>query len=245
MLHTIWNTLLYRPLYNTLVFLTNLVPGKDIGIALILLTVLVKIILFPLTKKSFKSQLELKKLEPELARIKKEFPNKDEQAKKTFALYKEHGVNPFSGCLVVLIQIPIIFALYFLFLKGLNFDQGTLYSFVHLPNTINTNFLGFINMRNPSWIIAILAGASQYLQMAVSMGKVTRPLPTDKHDFKSQLAYSMNVQMKYVLPLLIIVISWKISSAVALYWVVSNIVTTIQQVMIKRKFRDLTPARTV
>src|SRR3989344_296279 len=130
MIHNIWNALLYQPLLNALAFLVSIVPGGDVGIAVILLTILVKILLFPFSQKAIKNQAAMTLLAPELDKIKKGGASKEEQAKLTFALYKKHKANPFSGCLLVLIQIPIIFALYYVFLKGVKFDSGMLYSFV-------------------------------------------------------------------------------------------------------------------
>jgi len=137
MLHNIWNTALYKPLINALAFLVSVVPGGDVGISVILLTILVKLILFPLSQKSIQNQAAMTMLAPELDKIKKSGASKEEQARLTFELYKEHKTNPFSGCLLVLVQIPIIFALYYVFFKGINFDSGLLYSFVHVPAHIS------------------------------------------------------------------------------------------------------------
>src|SRR3989338_7240165 len=164
MLSHIWNIVLYQPLLNALAFLVSIIPGGDVGIAVIVLTIIVKIVLFPLSQKSIESQAQMNLLTPELNKIKESGKNKEEQAKLTFELYKKHKTNPFSGCLLVLIQIPIIFALYYVFYKGINFETGILYSFVPTPEKINTMFLGFLDMTGKSWILAVLAGVSQFLQ---------------------------------------------------------------------------------
>src|SRR3989344_1352353 len=116
MFSSIWNTLLYEPLLNALAFLVSVVPGGDVGIAVIILTILVKIALFPLSQRSIRSQAAMNLLAPELKKIKDSGASKEEQARLTFELYKKNKTNPFSGCLLVLIQIPIIFALYYVFL---------------------------------------------------------------------------------------------------------------------------------
>src|SRR3990167_1159143 len=121
MLSHIWKIGLYQPLLNALACLVSIIPGGDVGIAVIVLTIIVKIVLFPLSQKSIESQAEMNLLAPELNKIKTAGGSKEEQAKQTFELYKKHKVNPFSGCLLVLIQIPIIFALYFVFYKGISF----------------------------------------------------------------------------------------------------------------------------
>ena len=165
----IWNVALYQPLYNLLIFITNNIPGKDIGLAIILLTLLVKLALYPLTKKSIESQTAIARMQPELDRIKKEFPDKQEQAKRTMELYKEQNTSPFSGCLVMLIQLPIIFALYYVFLRGFS-DTSLLYSFVKNPGVLNTILLGFLDISKPHIVLAVLAGVSQFIQMKISFG---------------------------------------------------------------------------
>ena len=111
MIGYVWNLILYQPLLNALAFLVSVLPGGDVGLAVILLTILVKVILFPLARKSIESQAEMNVLAPKLQKIKESGATKEEQATQTFELYKKYKVNPFSGCLLLLIQIPIIFAL--------------------------------------------------------------------------------------------------------------------------------------
>jgi YidC/Oxa1 family membrane protein insertase len=237
MIKTLWNAVLYKPLYNALIFLVAIIPGGDIGIALIVLTIVVKLILFPLTQKSIKSQVAMKQIEPELAKIKAENLSREEQARRTMELYKTRKVNPFSGCLVLLIQFPIIIALYQVFFKGLAvIAPENLYSFVHLPTTLNTMFLGLIDMHAKSVVLAVLAGITQFIQMKIVMPqKPTLPKPTENKTFSEQMSQSMQFQMRYILPVFITFVAYSISSAVALYWVTSNIVTIIQEIFVRRK----------
>ena len=115
----IFNTVFYQPLYNGLVFLFDLLPWFDAGIIVILFTFIVKLILFPLSKKSLTAQAEMKKLEPELKGIREKYKdNQQETARRTMELYREHKVNPFASILIIIIQIPIVFALYFIFLRA-------------------------------------------------------------------------------------------------------------------------------
>src|SRR3989344_1989909 len=161
MLINIWDTVLYQPLLNALAFLVSVIPGGDVGIAVIILTLLVKILLFPLSQKSIESQAEMGILTPEINKIKASGASKEEQARLTFELYKKHKVNPFSGCFLILIQIPIIFALYYVFLKGVNFEAGALYSFIHIPEHVNMIFFGVFDISKENFALAILAGVSQ------------------------------------------------------------------------------------
>ncbi len=232
MLHNIWNSLLYKPFVNLLAVLVSIMPGGDLGLAVIILTILVKTALFPLSQRSIESQAKMKLLEPEIAKIKAGGASKEEQARLTFELYKTYKTNPFSGCLLVLIQIPIIFALYYVFFKGINFDSN-LYSFVKIPTHINTNFLGLIDLNGKSMVLAVLAGVSQFLQ-AFYMPKGNSS-SDGKGGFQDSFNKSMQMQMKYVFPVLIVFIAYRISGAVALYWIVSNIFTVFQQIYINKK----------
>jgi len=237
MIHDIWNVLLYKPLINALAFLVSVIPGGDIGLAVIILTILVKLLLFPFSQKSIKNQAAMTMLAPELEKIKKSGVSKEEQAKLTFELYKKHKTNPFSGCLMVLIQIPIIFALYYVFFEGINFDSTLLYSFVHVPEQHNMIFLGFIDLGAKSLLLALLAGVSQYLQAhympkpALSSG--------GEGSFQESFAKSMQMQMKYFFPILITWIAYSISGAVALYWITSNIFSVAQQIYVNKTEKNV------
>ena len=236
MLSNIWNIVLYHPLLNALAFLVSIIPGGDVGVAVVLLTILVKVILFPLSQKSIESQAEMNILTPELNKIKASGANKEEQAKLTFDLYKKHKVNPFSGCLLVFIQIPVIFALYYVFSKGIKFDGGFLYSFIHIPEHTNMVFLGILDIGKKSLVLAILAGVSQYLQ-AHFMPKP--PTSASKIGSTASLSESftksMSMQMKYIFPFIVAFIAYSISGAVALYWITSNLFMVAQQIYVKRE----------
>lgn len=236
----IWNTIFYQPVYNILIFIVNNVTFGDVGFAIILITIIIKFILYPLTKKSIRSQILMKRMEPEMKQIKKDYPNKEEQAKKTFELYKKYGTNPFSGCIVVLLQLPVIFALYFVIYKGLALDAGPIYSFLSKPTTINMNFLGLIDMGGKSIVLAFLAGATQFIQGYLSspikpkVEVLKAGVEPEKASFQDELSNSMQTNVKYILPIFIAFISWQISAAVALYFVISNIFTIVQEWYIRK-----------
>ncbi len=237
MLHNIWNLILYKPFLNALAFLVSVIPGGDVGLAVIILTILVKVLIFPLSQKSIESQAAMNLLTPELEQIKKSGASKEEQARLTFELYKKHKTNPFSGCLLLLIQIPVIFALYYVFYKGINFDSSVLYSFIHVPAHINMHFLGLIDIGGKSIVLAVLAGVSQYFQ-ALYMPKPAVSTPSTKGgepSFGESFGKSMNTQMKYVFPFVVTWIAYSISGAVALYWITSNLFTIGQQIYVNRK----------
>lgn len=219
--------------------LFNALPFFDAGVVVILFTVLVKFVLFPLSRKSLVAQAQMKRIEPELSKIRDKHKNdKQEQARRTMELYKEKKINPFSGIFLILIQLPIVFALYFVFLKsGLpQINEDLLYSFVPKPGEINMNLLGLVDISQKSYILAFLAGISSFFQIRFSVPAYKKT--GEERSFKTDLARSMNMQMRYFFPVIVFFISYNISGAIALYWFTSNIFTLIQEWIIKRKLND-------
>lgn len=238
----LYNTLIYKPLYNGLIFLMDLLPWIDAGVAIVIFTIIVKLVLFPLSKKSITTQLKMRKLEPELTAIKQKYKDdRQVHAQKTMELYKSQGVNPFAGIILVLIQLPIVFALYQVFLAGFNnINGGILYSFVKVPETISTVFLGLIDISGKSLVLAILAGATSYLQIRYSMPIASKKTVKEKEKmskeekFRHDLTRSMNVQMRFMLPVIAFFVSWTISGAIAVYWITNNVFAVIQELVIRR-----------
>jgi YidC/Oxa1 family membrane protein insertase len=233
-----FKTIIYIPLYNILVLILN-ISWIDAGLAAVILTVLVKVVLYPLAKKATVTQARMKEKEGELALIKERYKDKQEQAVKTMEFYKINKINPFSSILTIIIQIPIIFSLYYIFYRsGLPVIDGSLlYSFVKAPVSVSMNFLGLIDISQKSIILAILAAATSFWQMhlASPAKKVTGQTP-GKEDFSQIMAK----QMKYTMPFIVFFISWKISAIVALYWFVSNLVGIAQDVYVRRQMKLLT-----
>ncbi|MSR71610.1 MAG: YidC/Oxa1 family membrane protein insertase [Candidatus Taylorbacteria bacterium] len=234
-----YNTLIYTPLYNGLVFLMNILPWVDAGVAVLLFTVIVKLILSPLSYKSVKTQVNMKQIEPELNALKVKFTDKQEQARQVMALYKAKGINPFSGFFLILIQLPIIFALYSIFwqsgLPHINVD--ILYSFVGVPAKVNMFFLGLVDISQKSIIISLCAAITQFFQIRYSMPKPAAPKDGDVPSFKTDFARSMSFQMQYIMPIVVFFISYSISAAVAIYWSVSNLFMIGQEVYIRRRLK--------
>lgn len=226
----IWDTLIYNPIYNALVFIAQNITFHDVGLAVIVLTILIRFILMPLSKKSIVSQYKMRALEPKIASIKSRGLSKEEEAKETFALYKTEKINPFSGCLYLIIQLPILFALYYTFIHGI--DQPThLYSFLHTEGLKNT-LLGFIDLTKPYLPLAILAGISQGIQAFLA----PKPnLSSNSNGFQGQLAKSMSVQTRFVLPIIIIFIASRLAAAVSLYWVIANTFSILQELYFRKK----------
>jgi YidC/Oxa1 family membrane protein insertase len=231
-------------MYNALVFLVGILPGGSVGLAVIVLTLLVKFILFPLSNKSTITQIKMRAIEPHIKKIKEKHKNnQQEQARATMDLYKEHGVNPFSGCFLMLIQLPVIFALYFVFFDGMKFNKDILYSFVSLPKYVNMVFLG-TDLAAKSIPFAFLAALTQYFQISLSMPTPAKPTEGSAPSFQEEFSRSMAIQMKYIFPILMFFISWTISSVVALYFIVGNLFSICHELYVKQKTTELMNKKT-
>lgn len=235
----IFNHYLVIPLYNVLVLIIKIVPFADLGLSVILLTIIVRLILFPLSKSAIKTQLKMKDIQKPIEEIKEKYKNDQQQmAIETMKFYKENDIKPFSGILLLFIQLPIIFALYFVFLKeGLpNINLNLLYSFVHAPEFVNPKFLGIFNLASKSIILALLAGATQFFQARLMIKKNDQTLVGKKEEgFQNDLMKSMQIQMQYVLPGLMIAFSYSLGAVVALYFTTSNVFSILQEIYLKKK----------
>lgn len=228
-LTNIFNAILYRPLFNALVFLYDYLPGHDFGAAVILLTVLIRVVLYPSMAKSLKSQRALAMLQPKIKKIQEEFKNdKERQAKETMALYQKEKISPFGGCLPLFLQLPILIALYQVFWKGFQTKElDNLYSFIPRPEQIDPNFIGgMINLALPSLLLAVLAGISQFFQ-TWQQNRASPQLVS-----QSGVGNMMQKQMLYFFPAFTVFILWKLPSAIGLYWIVTSLFSILQQHLI-------------
>ena len=234
-IENIFNLILYKPMFNSLVLFYNYLPGHDFGVAIIVLTLLIKIILYPLSVKAFKSQKVLQDLQPKMKQIQeKHKDDKEKLAKETLELSKKEKINPFSGLFLAFIQLPILIALYAVFRQGLKPEQlNNLYSFIINPNHINPIFLGFMDLSKPNIYFAVLAGILQFFQ--------TKMMSSSQKKDKaggSDMAQAMQTQMLYIFPIITIVILISLPSAIGLYWIVSSIFSIIQQYYILKKINN-------
>ena len=207
--------------------------------AIIVLTIIVRIVFFPLSIKALVSQRELNKLQPKIKELQEKHKG-DKQAlgQATMQLYKEHKINPLSGCLPLLIQLPVLIALYSALNSGLKPESlNGLYAFVGRPESINQVALGFIDLAKKSPLMAILAGGLQWFQMKLSTSSQTS---TSGSDASSPLS-SMNKQMLYFFPVMVIIIAWNLPTGLTLYWVAATVFSIFEQLYINRKYKKTEP----
>lgn len=236
----IWHTFFFDPVYNTLVFFIDTVPGGDVGLAIIATVVVVKLVLLPLSVKAVKTQKILREIDPKLREIKERYKdNREEQARAMMAIYAEAGMNPFASIALFFIQIPIVIALYLAVSKGGGIplpaiNVELLYSFIPNPSVISTNFLGLFDIMGKSLPLAFCAAVAQFFQVKLAMPPLPPRDPNAAPDLKDDFMRNMQLQMRYVMPVLIFFAAYFISAAIALYFFVSNLVGIAQELYVKR-----------
>jgi len=231
-MYQLYFTILYQPILNFFVALYNYLPGHDIGLVILILTLVVRLVLYPLTKSSIKSQKALQDLQPKMEEIKKQYAkDQQKQAQALMELYKNNKVNPLSSCLPILIQLPILIALYSVMRNGLVLTDLSkdLYSFVFNPGQLNAISLGYFNMAKPNVVLAILAGAAQFWQ-AKTLSRKMPPKKAGEGAKDEGMAAMMNKQMLYMMPAMTVIIGMSLPAGLTLYWFFSTLFTAIQQV---------------
>jgi len=230
------NTLVYTPLYNLLVLIIDTVPGLDFGLYIIIFTILVKVLLLPLAIRAIKAQQAIKIIEPKVQALQKKYKD-DKQAMgvELMQLYKTHKVNPFASIGLILIQIPIIFGLYYIVLRaGLpEIDPTRLYSFIPFPDTIPSSLLfGILDVTAKSLPLALAAGLTQFVQTKIAM-PTSEPNPEATP--QQQMMQSITKQLQYVFPVMITVFAYTLSVAVALYFITSNLFHIAQELYVRHR----------
>jgi YidC/Oxa1 family membrane protein insertase len=224
----LYNLIIFIPLYNGLIGLIDIFPWMDAGVAIIVFTIIIRLILFPLSRKSIKTQIRMREIQPEIASVQKKYTNKQEQMQKTMELYKKHNIKPLGGTLVLFIQLPILLGLYYVFARsGLPIvDTNILYYFVHTPS-INMNFIGLLDISKTSITMAAIAALSQYLQLRFSLASQPATTGVDNP------AAAMSRQMRYIMPVMIFVIAFRFPAAISLYWTIGNLFMLGQELFVR------------
>ena len=225
----LYHQLITAPLLNILVGLYNTIAFQDLGIAIALLTLLIRLAFFPLFQKSLVHQKKMQEIQPEIKKLQKKHKgNMEEQSKALMALYKEHNFNPFSGIGVMIVQIPILLALYQLFLGV--FKEGALdrlYGFIANPGALDPVSLGFFDLSQPYFWLVLVTAILQFIQARMSLAKASNMEPSQK----------MTMQITtLIVPIITLVIFSRLAAAVSVYWLVSSLLSLLQQYIVN--YRD-------
>lgn len=221
----LFQTYIYLPILSVLGFIYEHIVFHDLGFAIILLTLLIRVVLYPLFYKGAKDQALMQLLQPHIKKIQLDHKdNKEIQAKELMALYKKYRLNPFSGFLTLLLQLPIFIALFQVFSKGLGgqiFDNHTL--------------LGLINLGETSIVLALLAAFLQYVQGKLSLVAVS----SGKTQGGDDPLRSTGKTMMIVGPVITVVVLFRLPAALGLYWVTSTLFSIMQQWFINKRLPDI------
>ena len=240
MFNYIWHTVFFDPIYNTLVFFIDHVPNGDVGLAIIATVMVVKVVLLPMAIKAARTQRIMREIEPKLKEIKEiHKDDKEAQAKEMMKTYSDFKLNPFASILLLFIQIPVIFALYFAVSNGGGIalpaiNTNLLYSFIAEPVKISMHFLGYFDMTKQSVLLALGAGVTQFFYIKQTLPVLPPRDNTKQADFKEDFTRNMHVQMKYVMPVLITGIAYSFPATIALYFFVSNLVSIGLEYYVKK-----------
>ena len=227
----LYQQIFYRPILNLLIFFYQTVSFHDLGIAIILVTLFIRIILYPFFHTGAKQQMLMQRIQPKIKKIQEiHKDDRDLQAKALMELYKEHGVNPFSGMLLLIIQIPILLTFYWVIRSGIGTAQLTgLYSFIAAPQSINVLFLGVMNLAKPNFVLILAAALAQYFQAKLAIyrapgGSVGNLSQTEK----------IARQMVFVGPIITIMVFYNFPAALGLYWLMSSLFSVVQQYFVNK-----------
>lgn len=236
---TIWHGLFFDPIYNLLVLCIDTVPNGDVGLAVVCATILVKVLLLPLSIKAAKTQKVIRLIEPQMKEIKERIKDSQAQAQAILKVYSDNGINPFASILLMFVQIPILIALYFSVYSGggialPSINTELLYGFIPQPETISMVFLGLFDITQKSMMLALLAGVFQFAHGYYAFPPLPPKDPNEKPSMKDEFTRSMQIQMKYVMPIIIGVVAYSISAIIALYFVVSSIASLLQELFVRK-----------
>lgn len=233
-----FETLLIKPLYNGFIYLIGIMPGGDAGLAIIVMTFIVRVVFYPAFAAQIRTTLGMQAIQGEVDEINKKYKDDaQERARRTLALYKEKKIRPFANILAILIQLPVLLALYFAFFReGLPQVADTLlYPFVATPEVVSVSFFGLINLLSPHNIaLSLTVGVLQYFVARLSMARI--PAPSPDHPKERHMAHRVQKQMMlYFLPVIMAVVSYTLPAAVGLYFAAGSVFSLGQEWFIKRQ----------
>jgi YidC/Oxa1 family membrane protein insertase len=229
-------TLIVKPFYNSLIFLVDFITN-DLGFAIIILTIVFRFIIFPLSKNQIQTQIKMREVQEPLKELKKKYKdNPQVMAQKMMDLYKEHNIKPFSGILLMFIQLPLLFGFYYMFLRaGLpEVNPELIYSFIPSPENVDTLFFG-IELTKQSVILALIASVTQYFQARLLLPKKDAKKP--ETGSMEEVMQNVQTQMVYVIPIVILFVSYTFGAIIALYFITSNIFSIIQEYYLKKTIK--------
>lgn len=232
MIGTIFNEIIFKPILNLLIFLYTSIG--DFGIAVIIITIILRLILFPLNKKTYESQKKLATLQPKIKQIQEKFKdNRQKLAEETMKLYKELGFSPFGLILPLLVQIIILIALYRVIILALNNGfEKYIYGFLPHIEKISFTSFGILDLSKPNIILAFLAAGAQFFVSYYSFKKSEQ---FKKNIKQSEFSKNFNKQFIFFMPAITLLIGIQFPGILVFYWFVSTILGLLEMHIIYKK----------
>ncbi|MCX6819916.1 MAG: YidC/Oxa1 family membrane protein insertase [Candidatus Adlerbacteria bacterium] len=235
-----FHTFLINPIYNAFIYLIGVMPGGDVGLAIIAMTLLIRIVFYPLFASNIRTQMGMQAAQVELNEINKKYKdNADERAKRTMELFKQHKVRPLSAFFALLVQIPVFLALYYAFFREdlPKIATELLYSFVSVPTVVSTNFFGLIDLLlKHNIFLAVVVALLQYAVIKLSLFRTTA-VATGVDPEKEMSQKLQQGMMLYFLPGLMGVVSYTLPAAVGIYFAAGSVISLGQEWIIQRQMQ--------
>lgn len=237
MFSKLWTGIFYRPIYNILIFLIAYIPGNSLGLAIIILTIIIRTILLAPSQKAMKAQRKMQMIQPMIESIKEKYKDdKQKIAAETMAIWKTQKVNPLGSCLPLLLQFPVLIALFYVVKGGLNPDNAyllyTSYANFSFSN-ISTNFLGLDLLKNNLYVLPLIVGLLTFAQMKLSTAMAGKKKDGKDSAKPKEMALASNM-MVYFMPVMVAVFTASLPSGVGVYWGVSTLYGVIQQYFVNK-----------
>jgi YidC/Oxa1 family membrane protein insertase len=231
--------LLTQPLYNGFISLISAIPGGDVGFAIIALTGIIRLLFYPVFASQIKTTMGMQAMQPELEELRTKYKNdKEKQVREMAAMYKKYNVNPFSLILSLIIQIPILLALYYTFFDTTlpTVDPTLLYSFVQAPSEVNIHFLGFFDLTEAhNLVLVAIVALLQFVSIYISMAR-TKNAPTSHLSAEKLAAQKLQQNiMLYMLPGIMATVTYSTPGAVGLYFAASSLFAIMQEFFIRKQ----------
>lgn len=233
----LWRSVIYQPMLNALVAVLAYMPNHNLALSVVLLTLIIRtLLLFP-SQKAMKAQKRMQEVQPELERLKEKY--KDDQARlaqETMLVWKNKNVHPLSSCLPMLIQIPVLLALFYTIQGGLTPDKASLiYDFTPSFSLaeINPVLFGFDLTTRSLILFPIIIGGLQFTQMQLMSARNKKKTDSKAAGMAKEMQQANNM-MKYMMPLMIAFFTSQMPAAVGLYWGTSTLYGILQQLVVNR-----------
>ncbi len=234
-----FTTYLVQPIYNAFIFTLGLMPGGDVGMAIIVITLLIRFIFFPMFASAIRTQMALQVVQPELADINERYKEDPmERSRRTAELFDRHKIRPFTMLFSTVVQVAVFIALSYVFFRlGLaKIHTELLYSFVHAPGVISERLFGIVDLTGTrSIVITVLVVAAQYYAMRLTLARTAAAASATMKPAQKQMQEMQRTMMLYFFPAMMAFVGYTFPAAVGVYVITTSVVSIAQELYFKHR----------